>query len=124
MGLVCQAAEVGLKKGLRRLVLVSLDWARPKDPPLSLGHASILANLQAHKVDVDPKAWAVNASTFNVKEVVTHILDWVTPQTDVGLGAFVWNEPYIQEIIRTLKREKFPGRIIFGGPQISYIRTL
>jgi len=37
----------------RRLALVSLDWTRAKDPPLSLGHASILASMKAHEPSLE-----------------------------------------------------------------------
>ncbi len=36
----------------RKIILISLDWTRPKDPAQSLGHASILANLLEHNIDV------------------------------------------------------------------------
>mgnify|MGYP003387918779 CR=1 FL=1 len=52
---------------LRRLLMIALDWTRPKDPPLSLGHASIFANLIRHKIDVQARSWAVNAPGFDLK---------------------------------------------------------
>lgn len=115
------AREFGVKS-FRRLSLISLDWARPKDPPLSLGHASILATLKERNVEVEAKAWSVNTKTFNVKDVVAHILEHNDARTDVGIGAFIWNEPYVQAIIKTLKQKEFLGRIILGGPQISYVK--
>ncbi len=118
---LAQGREEVMKKGFRRLALISLDWARPKDPPLSLGHASILANLKAHNVEVEAKAWSVNTKQFNVSEVTKDILDQADSRTDVGIGTFIWNEPHVQQIIKTLKEKKFPGRIILGGPQISYV---
>lgn len=107
----------------RQLKLVSLDWTRPKDPPLSLGHASILANLHAHHVEVYEKSWSVNHPNFHIEQVLDFLLTSATPYTDVALGAFVWNEHHIQKIIKTLKSQHFPGRIILGGPQISYVKT-
>ena len=43
--------------------------------------------------------------------------------TDAAFGVFVWNEIEIQKIIKYLKSKKFPGRIILGGPQISYVKS-
>jgi hypothetical protein len=37
---------------MRKLILASLDWTRPKDPAISLGQASILANLRRHNIPV------------------------------------------------------------------------
>ena len=106
----------------RKLTLISLDWTRPKDPPLSLGHASILTNLLSHGLEVDQNAWAVNKEKFRVQDVLDFVLDRAAPDMDVALGAFVWNEVHIQEIMEILKKEKYPGRIILGGPQISYVK--
>lgn len=105
-------------------MLIALDWTRPKDPPLSLGHASILANLQAHHIDVRAKQWSVNHDCFDSYAVVNFVLSLSpTTNTYVAFGVFVWNEYYVQKIIQTLKKHKFPGKIILGGPQISYVKS-
>lgn len=106
----------------RKLLLVALDWGRPKDPPMSLGHASILATLFAYGIDVYPKSWSVNSPEFNEQLVSTFILENATSPVDVAFGAFVWNEFYLQKILSTLKDNHFPGRIVLGGPQISYVK--
>lgn len=104
-------------------MLIALDWTRPKDPPLSLGHASILANLQAHNIDVKTGSWSVNHTSFNEKVVIDFVLSLSpTINTYVSFGVFVWNEGYVQKIIKSLKTYNFPGKIILGGPQISYIK--
>lgn len=104
-------------------MLIALDWTRPKDPPLSLGHASILANLQAHNIDVKTGSWSVNHTSFNEKVVIDFVLSSSpTINTYVAFGVFVWNEGYVQKIIKSLKTQNFPGKIILGGPQISYIK--
>ncbi|KAL7520533.1 hypothetical protein ACHAWX_006348, partial [Stephanocyclus meneghinianus] len=96
----------------RKLTLISLDWTRPKDPPLSLGHASILTNLRSNGVEVNANAWSVNNPNFFVQDVLDFIFDNAASEMDVALGAFVWNEAHIHEITRTLKKERYPGRII------------
>lgn len=106
----------------RKLILIALDWGRPKDPPMSLGHASILATLYAYGIDVYPKSWSVNTPDFDVQFVLNFILENADSQADVALGAFIWNESYIQKILSVLKDKKFPGRIILGGPQVSYVK--
>lgn len=106
----------------RRLLLVALDHTRPKDPPLSLGHASILANLLKNKLDVQERSWAVNSEDFKPEQVVSHIMQNAHPDLDVALGGFVWNEHAIQYITQSLHKYKFPGRVILGGPQVSYLK--
>ena len=107
----------------RKLLLTALDWTRPKDPPLSLGHASILTNLLHSEVQVKEQSWAVNAESFNTDQVINFVMDNADDNTDLALGAFVWNEAIVQGVIKELKRLQFPGKIILGGPQISYMKT-
>ncbi len=33
-----------------------------------------------------------------------------------------WNEKSIQSILNTLKKQNFPGKILLGGPQVSYVK--
>jgi radical SAM superfamily enzyme YgiQ (UPF0313 family) len=105
----------------KRLLLVSLDWMRPKDP-MSLAQASILTNLKKHNIEVIAKSWSVNHSDFDAKKVSDFVMQHTDGRTDVALGAYVWNEKHTQEILKTLKRNKFPGQIILGGPQVSYVK--
>lgn len=108
----------------RKLILLSLDWIRSKDPPLSLVHASILANLIK---------WGINVKSFEYTEETreeTRVINDIETTlrsfgrglslTDIGNGAFIWNEASVQNITRFLKGMWFPGRIILGDPQISY----
>ena len=105
----------------KSLIMISLDWTRPKDPPLSLGHASILANLYANKINVHAKSWAVNHPLFKVDDVIHHIESLNPVEHDLALGVFVWNEEHVKKIIKHFKKF-FTGRIILGGPQISYTK--
>jgi radical SAM superfamily enzyme YgiQ (UPF0313 family) len=107
----------------RKIKIVSLDWTRPKDPPLSLGHASIVANLKAHQIDVSERSWSVNSREFQTEEVLDFIFTAVDCNTDIAFGAFVWNEIHLQQILKQIKAKKFPGRVILGGPQISYVKS-
>jgi radical SAM superfamily enzyme YgiQ (UPF0313 family) len=109
----------------RRPFLVAMDWGRPKDPPVSLGLASIVANLQMRKVDHLHRSWAVNNPHFDVDEIVTAVMEESrrSPSTDFAVGAYVWNERFVQQIISKLRHFSFPGNIIIGGPQISYVKS-
>ncbi len=111
-----------MKSRRKTLILASLDWTRPKDPPSSLGHASILANLYRHKIPTIAKSWSVNQLDFNADDVSQFIMSHANETTDVALGAFVWNEPYLQEILKKIRSQSFPGKIILGGPQVSYVK--
>ncbi len=109
-----------MRPWFNRLILIALDWTRPKDPPISLGQASIVAHAKQAGVPVVSHSWAVNDPAFKPSEVVQFVQGHQTPHTAVALGGFIWNEHALQSIISALKRDQFPGPIIMGGPQISY----
>lgn len=111
------------KRVSRRLVLISLDWTRPKDPPLCLGHAAILANTTKYNIEFIPYSWSVNSTDFAVGAVVDSIMQHANANTDVAFGVFVWNERYLQIILNSLKNQHYPGRVILGGPQISHVKN-
>ncbi|MBI2893922.1 MAG: radical SAM protein [Deltaproteobacteria bacterium] len=109
----------------RRTILVDLGWARDKDPSVPLGHASLLAALRtAGATDVVPLVFPVNAQCTKVRGIVEAVerasggiaANWV----DVCMGAYVWNERLLQDVLALLRQRGFGGRIVLGGPQVSY----
>lgn len=110
------------RRPIRTLVLPSMNWTRSKDPSISLGPASILAALRAEQIPVIHKAWSVNSSSFNLLDVQDFIMRHANQDVDLALGAYVWHEPDTQRLLNALKEHEFPGRIILGGPQISYTK--
>jgi radical SAM superfamily enzyme YgiQ (UPF0313 family) len=106
----------------KKLLLLSLDWKRPKDPPMSLGQASLFSHLKENNIPVLAKSYAVNDPSFSTDSVAKFIINNCNQNTDLGMGAYVWNERPLLSILSSLKKFQFPGRIILGGPQISYLR--
>ena len=115
----------------RRLILVDFNWTRDKDPRIPLGHASLLAALHADgQTEVCPVVVPVGRDGIalpavdTMPAVVDTILSYthgLDPSTvDVAIGAYVWAEACIQRVIPALRDRGFVGRIILGGPQISY----
>ena len=106
-------------------ILFSLDHIRPKDPPLSLGVASIVSYLKHKKIEY-------NAHTYNIAEetqvdpLARTILDTIWSRYnhskyDLMFGGFVWNEPFVKTILKELKSCRYRGRIVMAGPQVSYV---
>jgi len=61
--------------GQRRLVLVSLDWTRPKDPRVPLGHASLVASVRADaRVDLVERSYSVQDPEFRWDRVLDEAL--------------------------------------------------
>ena len=108
------------KGACRPVVLVSMDWLRPGDPPFGLGVASIASALRHNGVCVWIVSDAVNSLKFS-KDVffaeVQEAVDQAGPDALVGVAAFVWCEPEVQELLPLL------GGIdtVLGGPQVSYV---
>ena len=100
---------------MRKLLLLSLDYIRPKDPAMPLGVASIMANLKKHYIDHQSLFYNVRYDV-DPEQIVDDVMK--TNASDVLIGAFVWNEPYVQHIMRKVSPYK---RIVIGGPQVSYV---
>ena len=100
---------------MRNLLLLSLDYIRPKDPAMPLGVASIIANLTRHGISHQSLFYNVRYD-IDAEEIIEDVMG--TDSTDVMIGAYVWNEPYVQRIMKRVHPYK---RIVLGGPQVSYV---
>lgn len=105
----------------RRVVLLSLDWLRSKDPRTSLGHASLLARLEAvPEVEVTSVAHAVNLPGFDRHALLADVRRALSAGAALAVGVYVWNDEVVRWLLRELRRSGYAGRIILGGPQLSY----
>ncbi|MBL8695655.1 MAG: radical SAM protein [Planctomycetes bacterium] len=104
------------------IVLVSLGWIRERDPRQTLGHASILASLMNHpEIEATPLQFSVNEPGFSRERMLSSVLAALSSdQTILALGVYVWNEAHVQWLLREIRRSGFHGRIVLGGPQVSY----
>jgi radical SAM superfamily enzyme YgiQ (UPF0313 family) len=108
----------------RTVVLVDFNWTRDKDPRIPLGHASILTCLKrVPNVNVVSKIIPVNArpEAADVAVALLAIANGI-PDSDVdfAFGAYVWAEDLLREVLTLVRAGGFGGRIILGGPQVSY----
>ena len=109
----------------RTITLVELTWSRDKDPRLPLGHASLLASLrQVSNLTSASVIIPVNGPKQSPQHVAAQILSQIATDdpanTDVAIGAYVWAEHLLRDVLTALRHQGFTGRIILGGPQISY----
>ena len=110
-------------KLVRSIILIELPWGRDKDPRVPLGHASLLASLKKFgKGEVISIVAPINGSSTNPHSLKSRILELseVRGDLDLAIGAYVWAEDVIKELLVLLRASGFTGRIILGGPQISY----
>lgn len=108
----------------RTVVLVDLYWTRDKDPRIPLGHASLLASLRhVPGITVHPIVVPVNLATVDPDQLADSVLAAAagpSDTVDVAVGAYVWAEEILKNLLALLRRRGFRGRIILGGPQVSY----
>ena len=64
----------------------------------------------------DPATTAAHAAAA----VLAQLGPGAADQVDVAVGAYVWGEALVQGLLPRLRAGGFRGRIILGGPQISY----
>ena len=108
----------------RTVILVDMPWGRDKDPRIPLGHASLLAALRRAGVETRSVVAPVNAVDFSVAEVLRRICtaaQWTSDERLViALGAYVWNEPAVQSLLRGLAGTHPEARLVVGGPQVTF----
>ena len=109
----------------RYIVLVALPWTRESDAPVPLGHASLLAALRRENgFDSCQIVSPVNDDAFTAQGVLQQVMVEVAgmpcESIDVAIGVYVWNDKYVKGILRGLRSGGFRGRIVLGGPQITY----
>jgi radical SAM superfamily enzyme YgiQ (UPF0313 family) len=108
----------------RTVVLIDPYWTRDKDPRIPLGHASLLSSLRGVPgVSVSSIVVPVNAASVDPDALADRVLAEAAgppDAVDIAIGAYVWGEELVKELLALLRRRGFAGRIILGGPQISY----
>ena len=110
---------------MRTVILVELPWGRDKDPRVPLGHASLMAVLNMNEqLNYHSIIQPINEDNFDVRSIFERILSILSGKKyddlDIAFGVYVWAEEAIQELLQMLREYGFNGRIILGGPQISY----
>lgn len=106
------------------LVLLNLPWLRDKDPRATLGDASLRARLaRQREVEQISVSRPVNGADFSREELAQTLMkECRRPSAMLGIGCYVWNEAVVQWLLPELRRRGFRGRIVLGGPQITYAR--
>lgn len=107
----------------RKVVLLDLTWTRGKDPRIPLGQASLVAALREAGVSVEPWAVAVNAVALDVEALADEVVARSAgspDEVDLAIGAYVWGEEVLRRLLPAVRARGFAGRIILGGPQVSY----
>jgi len=111
---------------VHHVILLDFPWMRDKDPRTPLGHASLLATLaQNQKLVCHSFIRPINdESNFSIERAWSEISKMIQETNcgnlDIAIGVYVWAEEVIQALLPKIRNELGEGRIILGGPQISY----
>jgi radical SAM superfamily enzyme YgiQ (UPF0313 family) len=100
-----------------------MPWGRDKDPRVPLGHASLLTSLRKNgNGEIISIVSPINDDTTTPEILNNRIMNISESVDDIDLaiGAYVWAEEVIIRLLPMLRESGFTGRIILGGPQISY----
>lgn len=109
----------------RCLVLVAMPWTCKDHDLAPLGHASLVSSLKLESnLHIEEIIQPVGDGEFSVEDLTNYVLKIAngTPQksVDVGIGVYVWNEKQVKALLRSLRAKSFKGRVLLGGPQITY----
>lgn len=103
-----------------RVLLLSLNWWRPKDPRTPLGTAYLYAWLRSRlrKEEQVRIGFVDHHVTEDCALSVAEVLS-VDPKV-LGIGVYVWNCQEVREVTRALRARGFQGMIVLGGAEVSY----
>lgn len=108
------------------VIVIEFPWGRDKDPRVPLGHASLISTLDmVFKINYSSLIFPINEkSNSMIEDIIFKIEEILHSKSnyniDIAIGAYVWAEDIIQIILKIIKNNGFKGRIILGGPQITY----
>jgi radical SAM superfamily enzyme YgiQ (UPF0313 family) len=102
-----------------------MPWTCKHDDFTPLGHASLVSSLKQNgSLNVEEIIQPVCDGEFLAedlsKQVMTLAYGIPSENIDLGVGVYVWNDKQVKELLRSLRANSFQGRIILGGPQITY----
>ena len=107
----------------RSIILIEMPWGRDKDPRVPLGHGSLLAALKKFgHGNVFSIVSPINDKETTATNLLKKILEIAKNEEniDLAIGTYVWCDHMVTELLTQLRKSGFRGRIILGGPQISY----
>ena len=102
------------------VVLLGLNWYREKDPRTPMGLALIAAFAKEHlQFSEGNHLQIINSDVRSNLSTILHQILEVNPRI-LGIGVYVWNIVQIQQIIFALRKLGYSGKIVLGGPEITY----
>ncbi len=103
------------------LLFISLDWTRPKDLRKPLSTGSIETYFRKNQSGITSAEFIdfnLNDSSFRIEDI-KDLISKKRPSF-LALGAYIWNEKYVPDVVSWTKNNYPDTIIILGGPQVTY----
>jgi len=103
-----------------RVVLLSLNWYRRKDPRLPLGMGYIYSELM--NTTKDFATVGVELLEYDVRDNLSdavHQIMTIAPDI-LGIGVYAWNNEAVGKILSSLQKLGCKPLVVLGGPEITY----
>lgn len=105
----------------KRMLFISMDWYRTKDPRTPLAMASIEAYFREHQHEaVESKfiSFDLAHENFDIHKVIETVLK---QQPDfIAWGVYIWNETETQQLLQAIDQHHLTAEVILGGPQVTF----
>ena len=102
------------------VILLSLNWYRPKDPRTPLGMAYIASYSNKYlSFTVEHKLVLLEFDVRDNLSTVIHSILIYNPKI-LGIGVYCWNVDATNKILTSLRGLGYQGIIVLGGPEITY----
>jgi len=102
----------------KSVMLCSFNWYREKDPRTPLGMALIAAFSEYH-MHIDDGIKIIDTDVRENISVTLHQVLNDNPDI-LGIGVYIWNIDIVKQFIDGLRAMNYQGKIILGGPEITY----
>lgn len=104
----------------RRVLFLSLNWTRPKDPRTPLGVAYLYSWLKGR--GLIGSGLKVGFADYTVSDDLDEVTREVTEaKPDIlGIGVYVWNNIAVRHVLSLIRGAGYTGLVVLGGPEISY----
>ncbi len=118
---VCPLPNNSMELAPKRMLFISMDWYRTKDPRTPLAMASIQAYFRAHQhepVESEFISFDLADDAFDIHQVIESVLVY---QPDfIAWGVYIWNETQTQQLLQAIDQHRPTTKVILGGPQVTF----
>lgn len=103
----------------KRVLLLSLNWYRRKDPRTPLGVAYIYSELKRRFNEYQVAVEFIESDVRSNLSNTLHRILLIDPDF-LAIGVYAWNSLQVKLMIGSLRGLGYMGKVVLGGPEITY----